>query len=172
MNIVYILLYFLFHFRILGLLPSRYYLIGDEAFSCTNQLLTPYSGRNLGVWKDSFNFHLSSMRQCIERSFSVLTQRWGILWRPLRCRFRRWTTVLTVCAKLHNFCIDKNIPVAQHRFYEDVEADDFPEVLLNDDRMSDDTNQSYVANRRTSFTQELQLKGVRRPNHAMINSRA
>lgn len=36
-------------------LPLEFFLIGDEAFTCTNQLLVPYSGRGLGAWKDSFN---------------------------------------------------------------------------------------------------------------------
>jgi hypothetical protein len=62
----------------LQLLPFKYYLIGDEAFVCTNQFLTPYSGSNLTMWQDSFNYHLSRMRQCIERAFGILTQRWGI----------------------------------------------------------------------------------------------
>ncbi|MFO0447033.1 MAG: hypothetical protein ACK51L_05105, partial [bacterium] len=47
---------------------------GDEAFVCTNNFLTPYSGRGLGPWKDAFNFYLSSMRQCVERSFALLVQ--------------------------------------------------------------------------------------------------
>jgi hypothetical protein len=28
-----------------GKLPARYFLIGDEAFSCSNQLLVPYGGK-------------------------------------------------------------------------------------------------------------------------------
>ena len=75
-----------------GRLPNRYYIIGDEAFSCSNQLLVPYSGRGLGPWKDSFNYHLSAMRQCIERAFALLVQRWGILWRPLRSDFLTFNT--------------------------------------------------------------------------------
>ena len=89
-----------------GLLPEEYYMIGDEAFVCSDQLLTPWSGHGLDLWRDSFNFHLSSMRQCIERAFAHLTQKWGIFWRPLRCSFKRWSLVCTVCAKLHNYCID------------------------------------------------------------------
>ncbi len=68
-------------------LPEEYYFIGDEAFVNTNQFLIPWSGTGLGKFKDSFNYHLSSMRQCIERAFGLLTQRWGIFWRPLRCRY-------------------------------------------------------------------------------------
>lgn len=75
-------------------LPSRFYVIGDEAFTTTDQLLTPYSGHGLDAWQDSFNYHLSAMRQCIERAFGLLTNRWGILWRPLRCAMDRWPLVL------------------------------------------------------------------------------
>jgi hypothetical protein len=155
-----------------GRLPEPYFLIGDEAFSCTNYLLTPYSGRGLGVWKDSFNYHLSVMRQCIERSFAILTQRWGILWRPLRCEYSRWTLLLTVLSKLHNFCIDSNIPLQQHRFYEDVQEGDESEILLNGELSNEALLHGGHANRRTLFTRELQDKGIRRPNHAAINSHA
>mmetsp|Transcript_20236 Transcript_20236/g.29052 ORF Transcript_20236/g.29052 Transcript_20236/m.29052 type:complete len:117 (-) Transcript_20236:50-400(-) len=79
---------------------------GDEAFVNTQQFLVPWSGRGLDPWKVSFNYHLSSMRQCIERSFSHLTQRWGIFWRPLQCGVDKWTLVCTVTAKLHNYIID------------------------------------------------------------------
>ena len=154
-----------------GLLPDEFFLIGDEAFTCTSQLLVPYSGRGLGVWKDSFNFHLSAMRQCIERSFAILTQRWGILWRDIRCAYSRWTLLLTALAKLHNYCIDEDIPLTQHRFYEDMQDGDAPDVLLNEEE-SDEATHSFVANKRTAFTKELELKGVRRPNHAAMNSRA
>ena len=54
-----------------GDLPSEYFVIGDEAFVCSSQILCPWSGSNLGLWKDSFNYHLSSMRQCIERAFGL-----------------------------------------------------------------------------------------------------
>jgi hypothetical protein len=102
-----------------GRLPCDFYIIGDEAFSCTDQLLVPYGGRGLGVWKDSFNYHLSSMRQCIERAFALYVQRWGIVWRALRTDFNRWPLVLTVCAKLHNFCIDRQVPLCRGRSAED-----------------------------------------------------
>ena len=152
-----------------GLLPPAYFIIGDEAFVCTNQLLVPYGGRGLGTWKDSFNFHLSVMRQCIERSFALLTQRWGILWRPLRCEFIKWPLILTVCAKLHNYCLDANIPLHQNRFYRDVEDEDDMVVMLNEEQ-----NNEYVPiqrpnyDRRLHFAKELELKGIRRPSRVLL----
>jgi hypothetical protein len=41
------------------LLPIDYFIIGDEAFQCSEQMLVSYGGRGLGTWKDSFNYHLS-----------------------------------------------------------------------------------------------------------------
>jgi hypothetical protein len=85
--------------------PSDFYVIGDEAFVCTHNFLTPYNGHGLGPWKDAFTFYLSSMRQCVERSFALLVLHWGIWWRPLQFDFSCWTKVLTALAKLHNFAL-------------------------------------------------------------------
>ena len=107
-----------------GDLKYTYYIIGDEAFVNSEHLLTPWSGTGLGVWKDSFNYHLSSMRQCIERAFGLLTQRWGVFWRPLRVQFKFWSLVCTVAAKLHNFCIDERIPNVQEHHDDDRQPGD------------------------------------------------
>lgn len=154
-------------------LPAQFFIIGDEAFSTTDQLLTPYGGHGLDAWQDSFNYHLSAMRQCIERAFGLLTNRWGILWRPLRCSMERWPLVLSVCAKLHNYCLDANVPPVQHRFYEDVQDGDASEVILNTEVRTDGASRRIgsAGARRTRITAELKSAGIRRPSHAMINSR-
>jgi hypothetical protein len=114
------------------MLPAPYYFIGDEAFVCTTQFLVPWSGHGLDVWSDSFNYHLSSMRQCIERAFGVLTQRWGVFWRELKCSFDKWTLVVTVAAKLHNYCIDMRDTDIAPRRNEDFEYGDQPATFMND----------------------------------------
>jgi len=60
-------------------LPPEYFFIGDEAFTNHNQFLIPWRGRGLDKYKDSFNYWLSHSRQIVERSFGMLTQRWGFL---------------------------------------------------------------------------------------------
>jgi hypothetical protein len=61
--------------------------------------------------KDSFNFLLSAMRQCI---FGMFVGRWGIFRRRLTCGAQKWGLDLGACAKLHNYCIrqgeDKPLP--------------------------------------------------------------
>ena len=156
-----------------GLLPEQYFAIGDEAFVNRPQFLVPWSGRGLGPWKDSFNYHLSSARQCIERAFGILTKHWGIFWRPLQCALDRWGLVCTVAAKLHNFCIDeKEIDVAtQHP--KNIADGDFCVVIDNDEEEDE-----VVAalrprgKRRVELTRRLQRDGILRPRHAFANSRA
>jgi hypothetical protein len=116
-----------------GLLPPQYYAIVDEAVSSTENILSPFGGRNIGYWRDSFNYHLSSMRQTIERAFGLLTRRWGIFWRPLTCDHGRWHLIATVCAKLHNLCIDFGLfDLSGGTMPEDYEDGDSAETFLNE----------------------------------------
>jgi hypothetical protein len=81
-------------------------------FLLTNQLL--FKGRGFDRYKDAFNYWLSHSRQAVERSFGMLTQRWGIFWRPLRFSFDLWSLVAMAAMKLHNVCIDRNVSVPMH----------------------------------------------------------
>jgi hypothetical protein len=162
-----------------GELKAPYFFIGDEAFINATQLLVPWSGRGLEVWKDSFNYHLSAMRQCIERAFSLLTERWGLFWRPLRVAYRRWTLLCAVAAKLHNYCIDMNegrdiLP----RLDEDAEEGDSRDMFMNgnDDECMDELPEGArvrpTGDTRKNLTEYLEAQGLRRPLHAAGNSRA
>eukprot|EP01138_Halocafeteria_seosinensis_P009305 gb/GECG01009509.1/.p1 GENE.gb/GECG01009509.1/~~gb/GECG01009509.1/.p1 ORF type:complete len:440 (+),score=36.00 gb/GECG01009509.1/:1-1320(+) len=162
-----------------GELRQQSYRIGDEAFINSQQLLVPWSGRGLEVWKDSFNYHLSAMRQCIERAFGLLVERWGIFWRPLRCAYSRWTLVCAVAAKLHNYAIDMNEGRSSdilQRTDEDWEENDEPLVYLNGNGEAAEENVEEgrvrpIGDRRRQITDYLKAQGVRRPVHASTNSR-
>ena len=49
------------------LLPPQFFYIGDEGFVNTNNFLTPIGGNFLTPSEDGFNYHLSRMRQNVER---------------------------------------------------------------------------------------------------------
>ena len=87
-------------------LPAGYYIVGDDAYPCSNKILTPWPGKNLSVWKDSFNFWQSSARIHIEQAFGIVKMRWGILWRPLGLTLQKVSLVVSCCLKLHNFILD------------------------------------------------------------------
>jgi hypothetical protein len=81
-------------------LPSSYFGVGDDAFVNSDTLLTPWSGRGLTIFQDSFNYHLSCMRQTIERASGMLIRRWGVFNRPLinSCS-EEWDFLADVCAR-------------------------------------------------------------------------
>ena len=160
----------------IGRLDSRYFIIGDEAFTNENQVLSPWPGRGIGKYKDSFNYWLSHSRQVIERAFGMLTQRWGIFWRKFIFSFERWALVIQVCMKLHNYCIENNVPLPQQRYHEDHMHGD--EHIIYDNNNPDEdailrqSSRGLMGNRRNAITEYLELKGIVRPPHAEPNSRA
>jgi hypothetical protein len=161
-------------------LPSKYFFIGDEGFTCEDQLVTPWSGTGIGAAKDSFNYHLSVRRQVIERAFGILTKRWGIFWRPVICGFHNWSLIAMTCAKLHNICLDSNetaqniLPQHRSNYQEGARYETYTNIL----HPNEDTNLPQRADgrtggaRRLSMTQHLDLAGIRRPAYAGKNSRA
>ena len=152
-------LYDMFENNFNNLIPEQFYLIGDEAFTNTNRMLSPWAGRNLDAYKDSFNYHLSSCRQCIERAFGMLVKRWGILWRKLTCSFDKWPLVAMVCARLHNICIDFNVPAAP-RLIRDIQQEDVMEVILDNERI---LANHATGDRRRIITRKFEEHGIRRP---------
>ena len=141
-----------------------YYVVGDEAFTNTEQFLVPWAGRGLTPDKDSFNYHLSAMRQCIERSFGILTERWGIFWRPVRCAFDKWTLLASTCAKLHNFCLDQNETKPSYRLLKDMRKGDKPAVILNGNVF--EGRRRWSGETRKDLTKYFNISGIVRPVHA------
>ena len=155
-----------------GRLPARYFVIGDEAFTNTNQFLSPWHGRGLGQYKDSFNYWLSHSRQCIERAFGILAQRWGSFWRIFRFSQHRWAMVSQVCMKLHNICVDRKVNPPLTRFNEDIQRDDRWIVAANEQEDDDQLRGRALGDRRREITVNLERDGITRPPHARCNNRA
>ena len=154
-----------------GQLHPRYFIGGDEAFVCTDYLLSPWHGRGIGQWRDSFNYWLSHSRQCIERAFGMLVARWGIYWRRFRFSYDRWSLVIILTAKLHNICVDRRQEVPTRRYHEDIPEEGCLEIL--DNTREDDINlyRKRSCSRRQQITSQLEATGSSRPTHAIVNSR-
>ena len=64
-------------------LPLGKYIVADNAYICTEHVLTPYSGsQKKDVPKDAYNFFLSQIRIRIEMTFDVwsISEQMAILW--------------------------------------------------------------------------------------------
>ena len=86
---------------------------------------------------------------------------------------RRWALVLVVCAKIHNVCIDHNVPHLP-RLFEDIIDEDIAEPVFNDTDNSDTENgrtRARATDIRSKLTENLQLRSIRRPQFASCNSR-
>lgn len=138
----------------------------------SQMLLFFFLGRGLDRYKDSFNYWLSHSRQTIERAFGILTQRWGIMWRPFSFSLHRWSIVVMVCMKLNNLCIDRNVVAPSTRYYEDVREGD--EWAVYDNARENDVflRGRASGDRRRDITARLERLGIVRPAHALCNSRA
>ena len=111
------------------------------------------------------------MRQNVERAFGMMVKRWGIFWRPLLSSYSRWRLVISVCAQLHNLCIDGNCEELRP-FPEDCRPGDIVEVHTTNDGNNGNgdafapnnalTCQSNDA-RRTKLTDHLRNHGWTRP---------
>jgi hypothetical protein len=96
--------------------PYPYHWNGDPAYTNTNQLMSPYEGKNLDIWKESFNFFHSQVRITIERTFGIFIQRFGIFWKALQFDVSFIVEIVHCCCRLHNFCIDNNIPILNNAY--------------------------------------------------------
>lgn len=92
-----------------GLVHKKYNAIGDDAFVTHGHIMTPYVGHTLSPQEDAFNYYLSLQRQVVERAFGLWKRKWGIFWRTLFVSEKHVKLVIEVTARLHNFCIDRNV---------------------------------------------------------------
>ncbi|KAG5871103.1 hypothetical protein JTB14_035800 [Gonioctena quinquepunctata] len=90
--------------------PNDTHLLGDEAYPCLPQLITPYKDNgNLTVPQRNFNFLWSRTRSTIERAFCLLQKKFRILKDLLDVRRLDWIPKYVIaCCVLHNICIMQN----------------------------------------------------------------
>jgi DDE superfamily endonuclease len=162
--------------------PRRAVIAADDAYgsSCAGgRIVTPYSGRNLDNFKDSFNYYLSSLRITVEQVFGVIVPRWGILWSPLRCSLARATRMCLVCAKLHNYLIDQRIGRGDNLDFNDIPGPDLdntvrgePEIFLQNYLHLDGEVARHIrqcsGTLRDELANQLRILGLVRPARQVL----
>jgi hypothetical protein len=88
-------------------LPVGYWIAGDEAYTYSDYLLTPWpsSVAKTDVAKDAFNFYQSSLRIHIEQAFGQLVRRFGILSKPIQFSIYSALAIVHACMCIHIFII-------------------------------------------------------------------
>ena len=89
-------------------LPLGTYVIADNAYICTEHLLTPFPGeQKKEAAKDAYNFYLSQLRIRIEMTFGRFVNKWRIFKRPLHLSLKNTARVYLCATRLHNYCINE-----------------------------------------------------------------
>lgn len=78
-------------------------IVGDEAFSLSENIMRPYCGKKLTETKRIFNYRLSRARRYIECCFGIMANKWRILHRPLNVNIEFAYAILKACCVLHNY---------------------------------------------------------------------
>jgi hypothetical protein len=89
-----------------GGLDPKWLIVGDDAFVCRGNIITPYVKHSLSPAQRNYNYFLSLNRQVVERAFGLWKWKWGIFWRTLDIAEKNIKSVMEVTARLHNLCID------------------------------------------------------------------
>ena len=94
---------------ILSKLPLGYFIIEDNVYAPSEHLV-PVFGRTyrLNVDNDNANFYFSQCRIRSEMVFGMMTNRFGVLQRPLRISPLNIGKLMQTIARLHNFCLTEN----------------------------------------------------------------
>ena len=159
--------------NIVNNLPSGIYIVGDAAYMLTEHMLVPFTGaEKLDIEKDAYNFFQSQIRIRIEMAFGRLTTKWRILRRKLETSLKVSSKILSACAILHNFVINRQL--GKEEFVRHVTKDCNLEIIAMQDSPLGwgylPTVEELVPIPGTSQTRDIVLRkvtreGLRRPTH-------
>lgn len=88
--------------------PVPFVFVGDEAFSISNNVMRPYSGKHLSVKQRVFNYRLSRARRYVECAFGILANKWRIFHRPINVSYDFAIDIVKACCILHNFVLNRD----------------------------------------------------------------
>jgi hypothetical protein len=156
--------------RLLASLPLGYFLIGDCAYTASEQLIPVFGGVDrLEKQNDDFNFYASQCRIRVEMAFGLMTKKWGVLQRPLTCSLSNASKLLQTVAILHNYTINRRVvqplegdamdagPGGGYTYQGDASAVDSEEDPVVAAAISG------VSNVRTALVERVQAFGLSRP---------
>ena len=162
---------------------SGFFIVGDNAYVLSNELLIPFSG-TMNETQRTYNFFLSQLRIRIELAFGRLVTKWRIFHRDLEFGMERNSKICLIAAKLHNFVINETLQeeglreesVTPHPHAVRVGRDDlgFPAhnptridslLVLDPENEDDELPEPGHSTRRENFLYFIQANGLVRPHY-------
>ena len=159
------------HYLESGKLHFECWIAGDEAYVCTESLITPFPAASATDAEDAFNYYHSSLRMHVEQAFGMLVGKWRIL-SQLSFSLHTNARLIVLSMKLHNFVLDR----ADVRITRSFTGEELAELEGDEQgwyrRMKDDAAE-IVANtkearrelsrKRRSMVDIIERRGLSRP---------
>lgn len=124
-----------------GLLRKEFWIAGDDAYLCSESLITPYpmnqTSGNTALF--NFNFFHSSLRMHIEQAFGMLVAKWEIVKEGLDYSVERNSRIACLATKLHNFCITRNS--REDQFFSSLSSSEKMKALKESEEWYEATSQ-------------------------------
>ncbi|CAH1980166.1 unnamed protein product [Acanthoscelides obtectus] len=91
---------------------GQYHLLGDSAYPCLVNLLTPFRDNgHLTRRQKNYNYLLATNRYIIEHCFGILKQKWRKLYHIKMHKIADIVHFIRACAVLHNICLEETIVI-------------------------------------------------------------
>ncbi|CAH1961617.1 unnamed protein product [Acanthoscelides obtectus] len=91
---------------------GQYHLLGDSAYPCLVNLLTPFrDNSHLTRRQKNYNYLLATNRYIIEHCFGILKQKWRKLYHIKMHKIADIVHFIRACAVLHNICLEETIVI-------------------------------------------------------------
>jgi len=90
-------------------IKQPYVLVGDDAFPLMDNLMKPFSRKNLTTEQAIFNYRLSRARRIVENAFGILSSRFRILLKEINLCPEKTTLIVLTCTNLHNYLRMKKV---------------------------------------------------------------
>lgn len=89
---------------------NNLYILGDSAYPCLKNLMTPFKDRGqLSRRQQNYNYIFTKNRCIIEHCFGLLKQRFRQLYHIQLRDIAQIVHFIRACAVLHKLCIDNNV---------------------------------------------------------------
>ena len=85
-----------------------YFLLGDEAFALSINMMKAYAKRGMTDKEKIYNYRVCRARRVVENTFGILAQRWRIYQRTMNLAPDKVDAVVKATVVLHNFLTREN----------------------------------------------------------------
>lgn len=121
--------------------------VGDEAFSLSNNVMRPYSGKHLSVEQRIFNYRLSRARRYVECAFGIMANKWRILHRAINVKYEFATDIIKACCVLHNFVLNRDgVQASDDNIFNDSNLQMLQSVTTNESSMGPHLTRNIFCN--------------------------